>query len=152
MHVMAKMCANCPFDNEAAVNRSFGPRRFDEIKRAVLAGHSFHCHKSVFNSVMDLVESEDEEDSWEMTRTGLHWKECRGALDYRTEMLRRDPEAADRAIMELFDQIKDTKRRELIDDWLEARALTPGRMILAFVLVLSVPSLIFGILIGLLLR
>ena len=90
---MEKPCANCPFrGDDAAIHLS--PKRLAGIKNAVLLGQPFHCHKTVH---ADATEWIVDEDGFEQPQKGEHWRECAGALDYRTETYRTDPGAIERA-------------------------------------------------------
>jgi hypothetical protein len=92
MHRMPKMCADCPFRRDGCYLR---PHRWEAIKNAVLIGQPFHCHETVHNPRTKWVEDDD---GSEEPVQGPHWQECRGALDYRRDILSTNPEAAERAL------------------------------------------------------
>jgi hypothetical protein len=73
--------------------------RWKTIKNAVLIGQPCHCHETVHSPRTDWVEDDD---GSEEPVHGPHWQECRGALDYRRDILAADPEAAERALRTLL--------------------------------------------------
>jgi len=65
-----KMCSNCPFlKSENAIQLNDG--RLDEIKKDLLGGASFNCHKTVYN-LDDKMRSTDEQ----------KLKMCKGAYNF----------------------------------------------------------------------
>ena len=56
---VTKPCNNCPFlDNGKAIKLTDG--RLDEIKKDLLKGGSFNCHKTVYNLDEDMNETEEQ--------------------------------------------------------------------------------------------
>lgn len=75
--IMTAPCNNCPFTCDGEY---LTPVRWAEIKRAVLVGVAFHCHKTVHSSKTEYLERDDGSEGFVR---GDHWKECRGAFEWR---------------------------------------------------------------------
>ena len=93
------MCTDCPFRSDGHYLR---PKRWPEIKNGILIGQPFHCHETVRGPRTEWV---DDEDGNEEPVHGPHWQECRGALDYRRDILTTDPQAAERALRTILCEV-----------------------------------------------
>lgn len=74
---MPEMCDNCPFAKGgagAALAKSLRRGRMAEIKRGLLQGNAFYCHKTTAEC------DEDDEEGYVSPRGGLL---CAGALDWQ---------------------------------------------------------------------
>ena len=92
MHDMRQMRPHCPFRSDGDYLRR---HRWEGIKNAVLIGQPFHCHETVHTPRTKWVEDDD---GSEEPIQGAHWQECRGALDYRRDILTAYPQAAERVL------------------------------------------------------
>lgn len=76
---MEVMCANCPFAKSGEgrkLARSLAPGRMAEIKRGLLRGETFHCHKTT----LDTDEGDAYAGSTSLLCAGaLAWQNARGA-------------------------------------------------------------------------